>query len=78
MRHLFLLQAVGLFFGLSKAAPSPVDVDVVAPRELAKRAPTCNTPSNRACWSDGFDINTDYEASIPNTGVTRSVSCRMT
>jgi len=35
---------------------------------------SCNTPSNRACWSTGFNINTDWETSIPNTGVTRTVS----
>ncbi|PKS09340.1 hypothetical protein jhhlp_003954 [Lomentospora prolificans] len=70
MRSFALFQAVGLFLGLGNAAPSPIDV-AVAPRELVKRAPTCNTPSNRACWSDGFNINTDYEASIPDTGVTR-------
>ena len=34
---------------------------------------SCNTPSNRACWSPGFDINTDYEAKTPTTGVTRPV-----
>src|SRR3569833_3303953 len=33
--------------------------------------PSCNTPDNRACWKKGFDINTDYEAEYPRTGVTR-------
>lgn len=37
------------------------------------RGPTCNTPSNRACWSPGFDINTDYEVNTPFTGVTQAV-----
>lgn len=41
---------------------------------LAVAAPTCNTPTNRACWTNGFNINTDYEASVPTTGVTRTVS----
>jgi hypothetical protein len=37
----------------------------------AARAPgTCNTPENRACWTEGFDVETDYEASTPD-GVTR-------
>lgn len=72
MRPIALFQAVGLFLGLTNAAPS-ADVSV-ASRDLFKRAPTCNTPSNRACWSNGFDINTDYESSIPNTGNTRRVS----
>ena len=40
---------------------------------LVSRASTCNTASNRACWTTGFDINTDYEASTPTTGITRHV-----
>ena len=43
-------------------------------RGLEKRAPTCNTPSNRACWTNGFDINTDYENNTPFTGSTKAVS----
>ncbi|KAF2231870.1 multicopper oxidase [Viridothelium virens] len=31
---------------------------------------TCNSPSNRQCWSAGFNISTDYELSIPK-GVVR-------
>ena len=34
----------------------------------------CNGPHNRGCWSNGFDINTDYETTWPNTGKTRHVS----
>ncbi|KAG4440397.1 hypothetical protein IFR05_004137 [Cadophora sp. M221] len=37
---------------------------LLAGRTIA--APTCNTPSNRACWSTGFNINTDWEASTPS------------
>lgn len=48
--------------------------DVDEASKLAPRAPTCNTPSNRACWSTGFNINTDVEVSWPTTGVTRTVS----
>jgi len=36
-------------------------------------APTCNTPSNRACWTSTTNINTDYEVTTPFTGVTRTV-----
>lgn len=72
MRKLFLLQAISLLFGLGQTAPSP-ESDIT-PRATDASGPTCNTPSNRACWSDGFDIRTDYEVEIPNTGVTRSVS----
>jgi len=36
---------------------------------------SCNTPDDRACWTKkpDFDINTDYEAKTPYTGVTRKV-----
>lgn len=32
----------------------------------------CNTPGNRQCWSQGFDIHTDYEYLTPR-GVVRKV-----
>jgi hypothetical protein len=70
----FSASTVTLFTVLSgtvvEAAP-PV-------KELAARASTCNTPSNRACWTTGFDINTDYEAKTPTTGVTRQYSLSIT
>ncbi|KAK3936690.1 laccase [Diplogelasinospora grovesii] len=50
------------------------DVDM----DLAPRASTCNTPSNRACWTTGFDISTDYETSTPVTGVTRTYTLTIT
>lgn len=40
---------------------------------LGQGAASCHTAQNRACWSGGFDINTDYELSTP-PGVTRSYS----
>ena len=41
---------------------------------LAPRvASTCNTPSNRACWTNSLNINTDYETTVP-TGIVRPVS----
>ncbi|CZT07190.1 related to laccase precursor [Rhynchosporium agropyri] len=40
-------------------------------------APTCNTPANRACWSNGFNINTDWEASTPS-GQIRSYTFTIT
>ncbi|ORY61466.1 ascomycete fungal laccase from thielavia arenaria [Pseudomassariella vexata] len=47
-----------LFAGLASAAPGT--------QELAARAPgSCNTASNRACWTDCFDIYTDYEEDTP-------------
>ena len=77
-----LVRSLGclLFAALGTAAPSPflsreTSSEDLAPRaELVKRAPTCNTPTNRACWTTGFNISTDYEANFPNTGVTRNVS----
>ncbi|KAI1360622.1 laccase [Xylaria arbuscula] len=40
---------------------------------LGQGASSCNDVDNRACWSSGFDINTDYELSTP-PGVSRSYS----
>jgi len=45
---------------------------------IAPRAATCNTATNRQCWTSGFDINTDYETSTPTTGVTRSYTLTLT
>ncbi|KAK3367792.1 laccase [Podospora didyma] len=36
--------------------------------DLIKRGPTCNTPTNRACYRPGYTINTDYETSFPPGG----------
>ncbi|KAI5919594.1 probing oxygen channels in Melanocarpus Albomyces laccase [Camillea tinctor] len=48
-----------LFLGYARAIPSPL-------AELSTHDPgSCNTPSNRACWSNGFDIHTDYETKTP-------------
>jgi hypothetical protein len=55
---------------LAQAAPS-AQPDYAA--DLVSRASTCNTPSNRACWTTGFNINTDYETSTPVTNVVRHV-----
>ncbi|KAH8157335.1 hypothetical protein CIB48_g10906 [Xylaria polymorpha] len=55
----------GLLAGLGQCAPSQ-------PNGLEVRGTgSCNTPSNRACWSPGFDINTDYETKTP-PGVIRT------
>ncbi|KAI0601470.1 laccase [Biscogniauxia sp. FL1348] len=62
----FLLKAVTglLFTSLVNSKPT---FNYLASRQSNS---SCNTPDNRACWSDGFDINTDYEKNIPD-GVTR-------
>ncbi|KAK4162393.1 putative laccase precursor [Cladorrhinum sp. PSN259] len=48
-------------------------------RELQRRQ-TCNTATNRQCWttSPAFNINTDWEASTPSTGVTRTYTFTIT
>ena len=81
MRSTSLFKGLGslLFAGLAAAAPSlspSTPAEDLSPRADLVRRANCNTPSNRACWttSPNFNINTDYEASIPNTGVTRTVS----
>jgi len=47
----------------------------VQQRYQLERRQTCNTATNRQCWttSPAFNINTDYETSWPTTGVTRTV-----
>jgi len=65
------LLATALLVGLVVAAPAPLLRPV-------KRASTCNTPQDRACWTDGFDINTDWEVTTPFTGVVREVSSSST
>ncbi|KAK3306164.1 laccase-1 [Chaetomium strumarium] len=87
------LGAVALVMGMLApsviAAPpaTPAQRDLLVPleqeQESALRArqatsASCNTPSNRACWSNGFNINTDYETSTPNTGVTRKYTLTLT
>ncbi|KAK3492712.1 Cupredoxin [Neurospora hispaniola] len=37
---------------------------------LVQRDSSCNTPDNRACWTDGFNITTDWEKEVPFTGRT--------
>ncbi|KAI4595483.1 Laccase-1 [Pestalotiopsis sp. 9143b] len=37
-------------------------------QDLEPRQSTCNTASNRRCWTSNFDITTDYEQSTPPGG----------
>lgn len=60
MHSLFSFGTVVCGFLLADLALAAPAVDVIE-----SRASTCQTASNRACWSDGFNINTDYEASTP-------------
>ncbi|KAB8337263.1 hypothetical protein FH972_021565 [Carpinus fangiana] len=39
--------------------------------------PACsNSPSTRSCWSQGFNVATDFDAKWPTTGKTVSVHCQ--
>ncbi len=62
---------------LSVAPSAPTGVTAGATPDTAPdtSAQNCNTPSNRACWLPGFDVNTDWEANTPTTGHVRSVRC---
>lgn len=56
--------------GVVAAVPTNGQLD---PRQTV----SCNTPEDRACWSDGFDINTDYELETPE-GITRTFDLEIT
>lgn len=71
MKSLRLIKGLALLAGLATSSPLASRDESLG---LLKRQ-SCNTASNRQCWSPGFDINTDYEASVPDTGVTVKVSC---
>jgi len=80
------IGAAALMMGIlapsvAAAPPStPAQRDLLVPiserdeTTIVPRQASCNTPSNRACWSEGFDINTDYEVETPDTGVVRHVT----
>lgn len=39
---------------------------------LEPRATACvNSASDRSCWSDGYDLSTNYYDNVPDTGVIR-------
>lgn len=38
---------------------------------IAKRC--TNSATDRSCWSDSFDLSTNYYEEAPDTGVTREV-----
>ncbi|KAK3940894.1 multicopper oxidase-domain-containing protein [Diplogelasinospora grovesii] len=48
------------------------------PNQHLQQRQTCNTATNRQCWTNGFSINTDYETSTPFTGVTRTFTFTLT
>lgn len=57
-------------FFLSTLLALPSVFGAAVPSENSTSA-CVNSPSTRSCWSDGFDISTDYYESVPDTGVTR-------
>ncbi|KAJ9142472.1 Multicopper oxidase [Pleurostoma richardsiae] len=64
------LLALGGLMSLTTLAP----LAAAAPYDNLNPVPsssTCNTPSNRSCWTDGFNIDTDYETYVPTTNLTR-------
>lgn len=72
------LTVANLLFPCSLLWALLLSTAVLAAPQLAHQLQprqTCNTVTNRQCWttSPAFNINTDYEASTPSTGVTRTV-----
>lgn len=54
---------------LALIVPSVLAAPSKAP--LVKRC--VNSAADRSCWSDNFDLSTNYYAEAPDTGVTREV-----
>ncbi|KAL4964354.1 Cupredoxin [Aspergillus stella-maris] len=53
------------------AFPSVFGASVHSNHKHTRDATCTNSASNRACWSDGFDISTNYYEEVPDTGVIR-------
>jgi len=61
-------------FHLGNASPTPEDsVGLVYPRDVCSG----NTPETRSQWCD-FNLDTDYQAEAPDTGVTREYYLELT
>jgi hypothetical protein len=60
---------------LSKPMPSPVAQVLQPSTTVIPGGSACgqNNATNRACWKNNWNINTDYEATTP-PGTTRNVS----
>ncbi|OAA65258.1 Cupredoxin [Niveomyces insectorum RCEF 264] len=77
-------QRFAVLFGLVVVLLSCLAVSTPVPEPapelvsgLARRQ-TCNTATNRQCWTTGFDINTDYETDVPTTGNTQTFTLTLT
>lgn len=57
----------------SSGFPSVQDLSLVDAFDANSIDGACNSPSDRQCWSTGFNIKTDYEEVIPE-GKVRKVS----
>lgn len=58
------LVVIPFLFHTSFAVPTAELIETRA-------ASSCsNNPTNRACWTNGFNINTDFDKSFPSTGNT--------
>nr|CDP29442.1 Putative laccase precursor [Podospora anserina S mat+] len=74
------LVPVGGAVALGSSLEQPV-TPLLRPRsQRLQPRQTCNTATNRQCWttSPAFNINTDWEASTPVTGVTRTYTFTLT
>ncbi|KAK3376848.1 multicopper oxidase-domain-containing protein [Lasiosphaeria ovina] len=72
------LLSCSLVWGLIQSCYALVTHSSPRELDLQPRQATCNTATNRQCWTSTFNINTDYETSWPNTGVTRTYTLTLT
>ncbi|KAK0712901.1 multicopper oxidase-domain-containing protein [Lasiosphaeria miniovina] len=72
------LLSCSLVWGLIQSCYALVTHSSPQELDLQPRQATCNTATNRQCWTSTFNINTDYETSWPNTGVTRTYTLTLT
>ncbi|KAJ5594712.1 uncharacterized protein N7459_000920 [Penicillium hispanicum] len=58
-------------FLISSLAALPGILGASVPLQHPRSTGCVNSPSNRACWRDGFDLSTNYYDQVPDTGVVR-------
>ena len=61
----------GLVAALFGAAALALPAPEISSLGLIERETCTNSATSRDCWSDGFDINTDFYLETPDTGVER-------
>ena len=61
---------------ITMTAPAPLWMQHKQVDALCKN--NTNGPASRACWTEGFDINTDFDNNWPDTGVTRKYNFEIT